>query len=89
MLKTPEGDKPVKAGDLIFCPCGEAGAHRLTNTSDSETMVYLDFDTVTPTNVCVYPDSRKVAVWSKSFGKAYRIEDSVAYYDREDASDAP
>ncbi len=86
VVKTPDGEKPVQAGDLIFCPCGEAGAHRLTNTSDSETMVYLDFDTVTSTNVCVYPDSRKVAVWSPTLRKVYRIEDNVDYYDREDAN---
>ena len=85
VLKTPDGERPIQAGDLIFCPCGEAGAHRLTNTSDSETMVYLDFDAVPPTDVCIYPDSRKAAVWSPTFNKVYRIEDNVDYYDREDA----
>ena len=33
----------------------------------------------------IYPDSRKVAVWSPMFRGVYRIEDKVDYYDREDA----
>ena len=87
VLKTPDGVKRVRAGDLIFCPAGEGGAHRLTNTSDSEAMVYLDFDALPQRDVCVYPDSRKVAVWSRRFSGVYRIEDKVDYYDREDASE--
>lgn len=88
VVRTPDGDRPVRAGDLIFCPAGEGGAHRLTNTSDTEPMVYLDFDALPQRDVCIYPDSRKLAVWSPGFGKVYRIEDNVDYYDREDASDA-
>ena len=85
VLKTPDGDRPVQAGDLIFCPSGEGGAHRLTNTSDTETMVYLDFDTVAAMDVTVYPDSRKIGVWGARHKGVYRLEDRVDYYDREDA----
>ena len=75
----------MRTGDLIFCPAGESGAHRLTNTSDSEALVYLDFDAIPQRDVCFYPDSRKMAVWSPMFRGVYRIEDKVDYYDREDA----
>ena len=85
LLKCPEGEKPFRAGDLIFCPSGAEGAHRLTTTSDSEPLVYLDFDTVAGLDACVYPDSNKVAVWSPTLNKVYRAEDNVDYYDREDA----
>ncbi len=88
VVKTPEGDRPVHAGDLIFCPAGEGGAHRITNTSETETMVYIDFDTLTPRDVCVYPDSGKVGVWGPTFNRVYRLEDGVDYYDRENAEDA-
>ena len=83
VIKTPDGEKPVKAGDIIFCPGGEEGAHRLTNTSDSEALVYIDFDAVVPYDVCIYPDSQKVGVWSPTINKVYRMEDNVDYYDRE------
>ncbi len=62
------------------------GVRRLTNTSDSETMAYLDFDATPQRDVCVYPDSNKMAVWSPTFRGVYRIEDRVDYYDREDGN---
>ena len=82
-LKTPEGEREVRAGDLLFFPAGEAGAHKLTNSSDSEPLVYIDFDTLSDPNVCVYPDSNKVGIYGKDLRKIYRMEDNVDYYDRE------
>ncbi|MBR6406357.1 MAG: cupin domain-containing protein [Lachnospiraceae bacterium] len=83
ILKTLEGEKEVRAGDLLFFPAGEQGAHKLTNTSDSDPLVYIDFDTIADPNVCVYPDSNKVGVYGKDLRKIYRLEDNVDYYDRE------
>ena len=82
-LKTPEGERPVQPGDLLFFPAGKDGAHKLTNTSDSEPLIYIDFDTVADPNVCVYPDSNKVGVYGSDFREIFRLEDSVDYYDRE------
>ena len=53
ILRTPAGERPVKAGELLFFPTGEAGAHKLTNTSDTESLVYLDFDVVHDVDVAV------------------------------------
>ena len=39
LLRTPEGERAVKAGDLLFFPAGEDGAHKLTNTSETEMLV--------------------------------------------------
>ena len=83
ILKTPDGEQKVHAGDLLFFPAGEQGAHKLTNPSDSETLIYIDFDTTDDPNVCVYPDSNKVGVYGRDLRKIYRLEDSVDYYDRE------
>lgn len=33
LLKTPEGERTVHAGELLFFPTGSAGAHKLTNPS--------------------------------------------------------
>lgn len=83
ILKTPDGEREVHAGDLLFFPAGANGAHKLTNASDCELLVYIDFDTIADPNVCVYPDSNKVGVYGKDLRKIYRLEDSVDYYDRE------
>lgn len=83
ILKTPDGELEVHTGDLLFFPAGEQGAHKLTNASDSEMLIYIDFDTLADPNVCVYPDSNKVGVYGKDLRKIYRLEDNVDYYDRE------
>ena len=83
ILKTPEGEVEVNAGDLLFFPAGEQGAHKLTNSSDSLPLVYIDFDTLADPNVCVYPDSNKVGIYGKDLRKIYHLEDNVDYYDRE------
>ena len=84
VLKTPEGEKEVRPGDLLFFPGGEEGAHKLTNTSDSKPLVYLDFDTTADMDVAVYPDSNKVGIWAgTALREVFRPEDNVGYYDRE------
>ena len=83
LLKTPQGEKAVSAGDLIFFPANEAGAHKLTNTSPAENLVYIDFDVIHDMDVTVYPDSKKIAVWGKDVNKVYPLDANVDYYEGE------
>lgn len=82
MLRTPEGERPVGAGDFLFFPAGPGGAHKLTNTG-SETLVYIDFDAIHDLDVCVYPDSGKIGVWGKEINRVYPFDANVDYYDGE------
>ena len=55
---------PVKAGDLISAPPGDAStAHQIVNTSGEE-LRYLAFSTRLDPEVVEYPDSGKFAVTS-------------------------
>ena len=83
VLRTPEGERTVSAGDLLFFPAEEGGAHKLTNTSEVEPLVYIDFDTDNDLDVTVYPDSGKIGVWGKGINRLYRTEDDVDYYEGE------
>ncbi len=83
LLRTPEGERTVRPGDLMFFPPDESGAHKLTNTSDTETLVYLDFDVVHELDVAVYPDSGKIGIWGMDTNRVYRLDDDVDYYDGE------
>ena len=83
ILRTPEREQTVRPGDLIFFPAGEAGAHKLTNTSESENLVYLDFDVVHDLDVTIYPDSGKLGIWGMDTNKIYRMDDDVDYYENE------
>lgn len=78
-LRTPEGTKAVAAGDFLHFPSGPEGAHKLTNTG-TEPLVYIDFDVIHDLDVCLYPDSGKLAVWGKDVNRVWPMEASVDYY---------
>lgn len=82
-LKTPEGIKKVTKGDLLFFPSNPSGAHKLTNTSENEKLIYIDFDTVNNLDVTIYPDSNKIGVWGKDINKVYKLDKDTDYYDGE------
>ncbi len=83
LLKTPEGEKPVHAGEFLFFPANEGGAHKLTNTSETENLVYIDFDVIHDLDVCIYPDSGKIGVWGKEVNRVYPVDAHVDYYQGE------
>lgn len=83
LVKTPDGLIEVSPGDFLFFPADESGAHKITNTSETEMLVYLDFDTSNRVDAALYPDSGKIGI---ARGKAYaffRLTDKVDYYDGE------
>ena len=83
MLKTPNDEKKVTSGEMLFFPADRSGAHKLTNTSETENLVYIDFSTHNDLDVCLYPDSNKVAIWGKGVNRLYRQDDNVDYYESE------
>lgn len=83
MLRTPSGEKKVSAGDFIFFPANEEGAHKLTNISESEMLTYIDFDTTNEIDVTFYPDSKKMGIWGKEINQLFRTSDHVDYYENE------
>ncbi len=65
VMKPPNGERTVEAGELLFFPPGEAGAHKLTNTSKAENLVYID--AVHDVDIAVYPDSDKIGIWGNGY----------------------
>lgn len=84
ILETPEGNKTISPGDIIVCPPSEQGAHRIINPSQTETLVYLDFDTVNSPEVVIYPNSDKVGVIVNGESSTfYKRGTDVDYYEGE------
>ena len=83
ILKTPEGEREVCAGEFLFFPAGPDGAHKLTNSSETENLVYIDFDVVHDVDIAEYPDSGKIGIWGKGINRLYPKEADVDYYDGE------
>jgi uncharacterized cupin superfamily protein len=78
----------LRRHDLVACPTGGAEvAHQIINTGKTP-MRYLSLSTVSTTEVCEYPDSRKIGVFASTsptsnLRKMFRAEVGVEYYDRE------
>ena len=83
VLKTHTGDRQVKAGDFLFFPVGETGAHKLTNASESDLLVYLDFGSNNELEAAFYPDTGKAGIFTKDIQQLYKMSDAVGYYSGE------
>jgi len=64
-VRTIKGEIPVKAGDILSFPTGEGGSHVIRNTSPTEQLVYLDFDTRGECEIAHLPDIQKIKVVSR------------------------
>lgn len=62
VVRTSKGDITLKAGDAITFPTGEDGAHVIRNDSQTEKLVYIDFDTNNSPEIVHFPDMGKVMV---------------------------
>jgi uncharacterized cupin superfamily protein len=62
IVRTAKGDITVKAGDAITFPTGPDGAHVIRNDSDTEKLIYIDFDAVNVPEIVHFPDTNKVMV---------------------------
>lgn len=83
VLRTPAGERKVCTGDLLFFPAGPEGAHKLTNTSETEVLRYIDFDVIHDLDVAIYPDSGKLGIWGKETNRIYPMDADVEYYQGE------
>ncbi|MDR0485736.1 MAG: cupin domain-containing protein [Elusimicrobiota bacterium] len=60
IVKTQKGEIKVKAGDAITFPAGAKGSHVIRNSSNTETLLYLDFGAVGKADIVHLLDSKKV-----------------------------
>jgi uncharacterized cupin superfamily protein len=63
-LRTLDGQRELAPGDVVACPTGDRGAHRIDNHS-AELARFLIVSTMIAPEVNTYPDSGKV--WARSF----------------------
>jgi len=63
IVRTPKGDVTVNAGEAITLPTGPDGAHVMRNGSDTEKLIYIDFDTNNVPEIVHFPDIKKVMAY--------------------------
>ncbi len=75
-IRTPEGLKIAKSGQMVFFEIGETSAHQFYN-HDKVSCVYLDLMTTVGMDVCEYPDSGKINI--SPFMESYEKNTQVDY----------
>jgi uncharacterized cupin superfamily protein len=78
-LRTPEGEREVRAGEVIGFPQGEQGAHTFYNRGSESSRIVI-FSTLR-SGYCTYPDSDKVT----GGGRVFRRADAADYWDGEES----
>ena len=77
-LRTPEGERDLRAGDVVGFAQGEQGAHTFYNRGSEPSRIAI-FSTLR-SGYPVYPDSDKISAG----GKYFRRADAVDYWDGEE-----
>jgi uncharacterized cupin superfamily protein len=88
-LRTPAGERELRAGDVVHFPTGPEGAHQVINRSDEPARYVIASTNVSP-EVVEYPDSGKLAAMSREESQRggplwtmHGLEDGVDYFEGE------
>jgi uncharacterized cupin superfamily protein len=83
-LRHPGGDDTLEPGDVVCCPDGPEGAHKLTNRSDAVARLMI-ISTYDRPAVAVFPDSDKLGVWPDGEGDILIVQrdSGVDYWEGE------
>ena len=79
-LRYGDETRRIRAGDVICCPTGGPDtAHQIVNDSDAE-LAYLSISTMTPTEICEYPDSKKIGAFAQGMRHVTRCGHHLDYW---------
>jgi uncharacterized cupin superfamily protein len=81
-LRTPDGERILRAGDTACFPVGAAGAHAVRNTG-SEVARFAMPSSSALNGATVYPDSGKFALGGAGFRHRGRLGEPVDYWEGE------
>ncbi|MGH2714039.1 MAG: cupin domain-containing protein [Thermoleophilaceae bacterium] len=88
-MRTPDGWRGLREGDLVSFPVGDWGAHQFLNQTHAPIRLLM-FSEMGGPEVTVYPDSKKIGVFETTmaperggFAGTFRIEDAVDCYEGE------
>ena len=81
-LRTPDGERELRAGDTVCFPRGPRGAHQIANRSDSTARLLLLSTHVAP-EVVEYLDSGKIGVAGEGLRLLLRRDAEVDYWEGE------
>jgi uncharacterized cupin superfamily protein len=81
VLRTPEGERELRAGDVACFPAGAAGAHEIANRGDATARFMLMSAGETRGGGAVYPDDGKFAIYAPGFSHRGVLGRRVGYWE--------
>jgi uncharacterized cupin superfamily protein len=84
-LRTPEGERELREGDLVAFLRGARGAHAVENRTEEPARILI-VSTKGPLDVVHYPDTGKFGVWTRDKGYVAitREQPDLDYWDVEE-----
>jgi uncharacterized cupin superfamily protein len=84
-LRTPEGERELREGDVVCFPRGKAGAHQVWNATDAPIRVLM-LSTLLAPDVVEYLDSGKISALDAKGERLFRMRlgQEVEYWEGED-----
>jgi uncharacterized cupin superfamily protein len=84
VLRTPEGERPLRTGDVACFPAGAKGAHAVRNATDRVVRYAMPSSVAEHGDACVYPDSGTFKLSTPDgFYHRGRLGDRVEYWEGE------
>jgi uncharacterized cupin superfamily protein len=90
-LRDPDGEHPLKPGDIVRFAVGPDGAHQVINRTDEPTHVMMWSSSREPA-VAVYPDSDKIGIYTPDKHDGWIVhgrDASADYWEGEPAPPTP
>lgn len=81
-LRTPDGERVLRAGDVACFPTGPTGAHAMRNAGSSTARFAMPSGYAS-TDVTIYPDSGKFGIRGSGFRHRGKLGEPVEYWDGE------
>jgi uncharacterized cupin superfamily protein len=83
-LRTPEGERQLRPGDVVSFPIGSGGAHELRNDTDEPLRFAIGSSRAPGSYSVVQPGSDKLLVWDGDHRRIVRAEPELDYWDGEE-----
>jgi uncharacterized cupin superfamily protein len=86
VLRTPEGERVLRAGDVACFPPGVDGAHAVRNGGTEPARFAMPSATLGPADGCVYPDAGSFVLRGPGFSHRGRLGAELGYWEAQEPS---
>jgi len=83
VVRTPSGDRALRAGEIACFPIGAEGAHQVRNNSDAVARYAMPSSWAGDGYVGIYPDSNTALIVGPGFRRIVSLDEDLEYWDRE------